>query len=252
MTCPIGLQLYSLRDAFARDWAGTLGRVAEMGCDGVELAAKPDATPNDLARALGDLGLRVGSMHVDLANLLDRGSLRVELDWAQQLECDLLIVPWVEPPTTGSAARRLAADMALAAQQVRAAGLGLAYHNHDFEFSTHDDGRSLWQHLQAIEPEVLGFELDLGWLWHAGIDPGAELARLDGRCPAVHIKDFSSRLGRAFCPVGEGQVPLETLIAQARTRPDRWLIAEQDDYAHGLDPFDSMARSCKAIRRWLA
>lgn len=251
MSCRIGLQLYSLREAFERDWSGTLARVASMECEGVELAAKPSASPEQFAAVMGDLGLTACSMHVALEALLDEEALDQEHAWADALGCDLLVVPWVEPPMTGDAARRIAADLALAGLRVGDRGLRLAYHNHDFEFSTRDDGRSLWQHILAIDPGTLLLELDVGWLWHAGLDPVAELVRVSDRCPMLHIKDFAGRPGRRFCPVGEGAVPLAEVVASAKTTPGRWLIAEQDEFLDGVGPIDAMATSCAAIRGWL-
>lgn len=35
---PIGLQFFSIRDDMEADFAGTLKKVEEMGCDGVEFA----------------------------------------------------------------------------------------------------------------------------------------------------------------------------------------------------------------------
>jgi len=255
MSCRIGLQLYSLREPFERDWSGTLARVAAMDCDGVELAAKPNASPAQFAQFLIDLGLEACSMHVGLEALLDDAALDHEHDWVDALGCDLLVVPWVEPPTTGDAARRIAADLAQAGHRVGERGLRLAYHNHDFEFSTRDDGRSLWQHILAIDPGTLLLELDVGWLWHAGLDPVAELVRVGDRCPVLHIKDFAGRPGKQFCPVGTGSAPLAQVVASVKrisdSTPDCWLIAEQDEFLNGLDPFDAMATSCAAIRRWL-
>ena len=38
MSFPVALQLYSVRDAMAEDFAGTIKKVKEMGYDGVEFA----------------------------------------------------------------------------------------------------------------------------------------------------------------------------------------------------------------------
>ena len=67
------------------------------------------------------------------------------------------------------------------------AGLGFAYHNHDFEFRALDDGSDLWSRIAAAE---LPHELDVGWLRVAGRDPVTALGELAGRCPLVHAKDM--------------------------------------------------------------
>ena len=67
---PIGLQLYTIRDAVAKDLAGTLRAIAEIGYREVELAGIPaGATAGELRRMLGDNGLTAPSMHASMADL---------------------------------------------------------------------------------------------------------------------------------------------------------------------------------------
>ena len=54
---PVALQLYSVRDDMAADFAGTLEKVAGMGYQGVEFAGLYDHTPDEV-RALQPQCLR--------------------------------------------------------------------------------------------------------------------------------------------------------------------------------------------------
>ena len=47
-TLPIGLQLYSVRDAMEKDFKGTLQQVKAMGYDGVEFAGLFNNTPEQV------------------------------------------------------------------------------------------------------------------------------------------------------------------------------------------------------------
>ena len=47
MTRPIALQLYTVRDALAQDFEGTVRRVAEIGYAGVEPAGFPGTTARE-------------------------------------------------------------------------------------------------------------------------------------------------------------------------------------------------------------
>ena len=51
MTRPIALQLYTLRDQLARDFEGTIRRVAEIGYAGVETAHFPAGVSPAAAKA---------------------------------------------------------------------------------------------------------------------------------------------------------------------------------------------------------
>ncbi|MBC8076663.1 MAG: hypothetical protein H7Y32_11365, partial [Chloroflexales bacterium] len=67
MAPPIGLQLYTLRDELAHDFAATIQRVAAMGYVGVETAFfEGKTTPQDAAQQLRALGLEVLAAHAAL------------------------------------------------------------------------------------------------------------------------------------------------------------------------------------------
>src|SRR3546814_17530725 len=74
--------------------------------------------------------------------------------------------------------------------RLKKAGLGFAYHNHDFEFTMKPGGTSLFDTLIAdADPALVQIELDLFWAVAAGEDPKAIIRRLDGRIYAYHVKD---------------------------------------------------------------
>src|SRR5258708_7203537 len=70
MTSPIALQLYTLRDATARDYAGTVKQVAAMGYAGVETASFAGTTVPAAAQLFKELGLTVCSAHLPLRECL--------------------------------------------------------------------------------------------------------------------------------------------------------------------------------------
>ena len=67
MTQPIALQLYTVRDQLARDFEGTIRRVAEIGYAGVETAHFPEGVSPAAAKAqFVELGLTVCAAHAPL------------------------------------------------------------------------------------------------------------------------------------------------------------------------------------------
>ena len=64
MTAPIGIQLYTVRDALAEDFTGTIKKIADMGFVGVETAGFPGTTPAEAKKLFDDLGLVVLGAHV--------------------------------------------------------------------------------------------------------------------------------------------------------------------------------------------
>ena len=63
---PVALQTYTLRDAFEKDFLGTLKAVAEIGYKGVEVGGTYGREPQGLAQAVADLGMAITSNHAAL------------------------------------------------------------------------------------------------------------------------------------------------------------------------------------------
>ena len=64
MMLPIALQVYSVREEAAKDPAGVLRQVGEMGYDGVELAGLYGRSPAEMKTILDGAGLKAISAHV--------------------------------------------------------------------------------------------------------------------------------------------------------------------------------------------
>ena len=236
------LQLYSVRAAAERDLAGTIEHVGRLGLDGVELAGLFGHEPGRVREWLDTAGLEVAGIHVGLDELeADAAPL---YGAAESLGSELLVVGWLPPSLDSEVTRSYVERLDRASRAARDAGLALAFHTHDAELGTADDGSVLLDRLLADAVE-LELELDLGWAWVAGRDPGALLAELGPRCRIVHVKDFADRGDRtSFTSVGEGAVPFADALRAADEV--EWLVAEQDD-GFVPDELSAAARSAAAV-----
>ena len=148
-------------------------------------------------------------------------------------------------------ARSLAADLNRWAAEAKQAGLGFAYHHHDFEFAplADGDGGTLFDILvQETDPDLVGIEVDVYWAAHAGVDPAHLLGELQGRVPLLHVKDMAAGPERTAIPAGEGILRWDEILPAASAAGARWWIIEQDD------PTDPIAEALRAIRNmeWLS
>jgi len=220
-----GLQLYSVREEAARDLAGTIEHVGRLGLDGVELAGLHGHEAARVREWLDGAALEVAGVHVGLDELeADPGALYRD---ARALAAGLLVVGWLPASLESAVTRSYVERLDRASRAARDEGLRLAFHTHDAELRAADDGSVLLDRLLADAPQ-LELELDLGWAWIAGRDPGEVLASLGPRGPIVHVKDFADRGDRtSFTSVGEGTVPFEDALAGAAHV--EWLVAEQDE-----------------------
>ncbi|TMF49984.1 MAG: sugar phosphate isomerase/epimerase, partial [Chloroflexi bacterium] len=67
----VALELYTVRDETARDFAGTLRRVAQIGYRGVEFAGYGNLTAQEMSALLAETGLLPVSTHLGLDALQD-------------------------------------------------------------------------------------------------------------------------------------------------------------------------------------
>ena len=240
----VGLQLYTIREECERDLAGTLRRVGAQGYDGVELFNLHGAEPATVRAWLDEAGLVAAGRHARLEVLEDElAPLSHEL---AVLGTDRVALSWVDPEWLDEP-DALVQRIEAAARAVRDAGLRLGFHNHWSELRPVDGGATFLDLLRRLPADLLWLELDLGWVWHAGTDPIAELERTVGRCPLVHVKDYASREGRDDVPVGDGVVGYELVLPAALRAGAEWLVVEEDEV--GDDPFGAVERSLLAVRR---
>lgn len=209
-----GIQLYTVRDAAARDLEGTLGALAGMGYREVELAGFYGRTPRAFRDALDGAGLLAPSGHMGLA-LLRGDSLEGSLDAAQLLGHEYVVVPWVDRADLPTAEhwRRFADELATLGARVKQRGLLLAYHNHDLELRPLLDGTIPYDVLLGVDPALMRMQMDVFWFVHGGGDPFAYIAKYPGRFDMIHVKD-RARDG-SQTEVGKGTIDFAGIFARA-------------------------------------
>ena len=252
----IGLQLWTVRDALAQDFAGTLERVAALGLAGVEFAGYGGLSASDLRDLLARLNLQAAASHVAYERLFSQ--LDEELRYAAELGLTRLVCPWARFEQDAewlSFADRLEQ----VAQECANAGVSLSYHNHAHELQDRLGGERVLAALLSRAPTVQA-ELDVAWLQAGGASAPEYLRRYAGRTDLVHLKDYRAGQGGpredgvVTVALGDGVTDLEGVLtalreANARGAGPAWLLIEQDD-SEG-NSFDSVARSLAWLRAHL-
>lgn len=223
------LQLYSVRDMTARDFAGTVKKVADIGYKLVETAGYGNLkTAKDAKKALDDAGVKAVSGHFSI-DMLEKQIEQV-IDEAQTLELELVVCPFLPDNR-----RKTAADYQAVAKSLEKAGLMLhqhgiilGYHNHAFEFEKLDGKYGMDILLENTQPHLVCAEIDVYWVKHAGVDPVEYINKLGDRVRALHLKDMLKGQEKRFAPVGTGIIDFKTLIAAADKNGVRYGIVEQD------------------------
>ena len=246
MSIPIGLQLYSLREAAAEDFIGVLKTVAAMGYEGVEFAGYGGLEASQLKAILADLGLIAVGSHIGFQQL-DQELSQV-MEYNLELGSPYLICP--APPRELIAEgiaddwRAFAERLSEIGTKVKEQGLQLGYHNHAWEFTTFDGEYALDIFFAQAGRDSVIAEIDLGWTFHAGVDPIAYMQKHKGRCPLVHVKDF--KRGGPQTEVGTGDIDLAGIVAAAPEVGVQWLIIETEEY--NMAPTDSVRVGLENLR----
>jgi sugar phosphate isomerase/epimerase len=224
----LSLQLWTLNENTAKDFAGTVKEVARIGYRAVELAGTGNLKPAEAARALQDAGLKVSSMHMGLEYFSEKFDELVE--WTELFQTREVIAPGADPAHFASreACTAFGEKLAGFGAKARAAGLRLCWHNHDKEFAIHDGRSGLEWILEAASPRDLSSQLDLFWVAAAGQDPLRTVRRLGTRIRSVHLKDG---VDRKQCDVGAGNINFrEILAAFEEAGLDPWYVVEQEEF----------------------
>lgn len=225
---PIGLQLYTVRELFSKDPMGTLEKVAGIGYREVEFGGggydKMDHAA--LRKTMDRLGLKSPSIHVGYEALAADFDGAVKMTKA--LGADTVVVPYmVDAHRNAESWKAAVADFNRYAERLKKAGIGFAYHNHDFEFTMKPGGVSLFDTLVAdADPALVKIELDLFWAIAAGEDPKAIIKRLPGRIYAYHVKDRTA--DGKMTSVGKGVVNFADIFTLDGTAGVKHFYVEND------------------------
>jgi len=221
---PIALQLYTVRDECAKDFVGTLKKVAEIGYDGVELAGTYWLSAAELRKTLADSDLKCVGNHMpkerDLRKLIDLNS---------ELGCSYVSAPCLpedDLPSDEAGCIAMARYANKIGAELKKNGIHLCYHNHSQEFEKIEDKYILDWLYENTDPEVVMTEIDVMWVQYAGIDPASYIRKYPGRCPLVHIKDMDAN--RSFTEVGDGILDFDSIFSACDEVGTKWYIVEQD------------------------
>ena len=258
---PIGLQLYTLGEAPYRDLDGTLHTLAAIGYRMVEPVGLMKRTAAQLRAALDRAGLSSPSTHVPLqpdggggpSLAGDLGRLAADM---HRVGVKFVVVPILPVPARfgrprkgedglqflSRTAREMTADdwRGVAAQlnqkgaALQREGLKLAYHNHNVEFARHGSETGYDLLLANTDPELVSFEMDVGWVAAAGVDPIPLLRAHRHRFRLMHVKDIkaSTTPNNAFrmdpADVGSGTIDWKRILRAGYDAGVRYYYIEQE------------------------
>jgi sugar phosphate isomerase/epimerase len=215
---PIGLEMYSVREALKKDPEGTVRAVAGMGYAGVEFYAPyfewTEAQARRMRTLLDELGIRCFSTHND-ERYLGAENLGRTRDWNLILGSKYVVLASAELGAGGWKA--VAETLNSVAERLEPVGLKVGYHNHEREFTPVGGGRPIEILAKNTKVSIM-LQLDVGTCLEAGADPVAWIRGNPGRIRSMHCKDWSPDPAKGYAVLfGEGAAKWKDIFAAAES-----------------------------------
>lgn len=215
---PVGLELWSVRKALAKDLMGTVRAVGEMGYGGVEFFSPYTKwTPGyakQVRKLLDDVGIRCHSTH-NSHQTFSPENLPKAIELNKILGSRMIVMASAGKVDGLDGWKRVAETLTKGAAIMKPAGIGAGYHNHSAEFRPLDGTRPI-EVIAANTPQAVTLQLDVGTCVETGNDPVAWINQNPGRIRSIHCKDWSSDPAKGYRVLfGEGDAPWKAIFAAA-------------------------------------
>jgi sugar phosphate isomerase/epimerase len=259
----MGLQLYTVRDPMASDAIGTLRTIKNLGYEDLEtFGFDPDRVgyygfdAHRFKQILDERGLTTTSGHYDLFRYLNEPLPALEsyvdkcIEGALALQQRYITWPWLDPDSRSiDSFKKLAERLNVIGERIRRSGLGLAYHNHDFEFIDHGGVTGYDILLRDTDPNLVKLQLDLFWSTHSSKRSAHELFQQQpGRFVMWHIKDMDEQ--KRYTELGNGVIDFTKILPDARLAGLQYYFVEQGDN-FAVDPIQSITTSAAYVKQHL-
>jgi len=214
---PLGLQLYSFRDQFAKDVPGTLDKIRDLGFTDVELA--------------GTYGLSAE----DFKNDLDGVIREAKIFGVQWVGC-----AWVphKDPFDEKTCREAIVVFNTAGDALAKEGIKFFSHTHGYEFQPYADGTLFDLMMAETRPDLVNFEMDIFWIVHAGQDPVKLFDKYGSRFQLTHLKGMKESTPTGLLtghsdvtndvPLGQGKIDLVPILKAAEKAGVKWNFIEDE------------------------
>ncbi|WP_373516533.1 sugar phosphate isomerase/epimerase family protein [Pricia sp.] len=241
-----GVQLYSFRDAMAKDAKGTLRKIADIGFKEIESARSDKGlyyglSPKEMKSTCKELGMKLTSGHVALDDDFPNTMEQAVASGQEYVICSSL-------PSKGQTVdnyKKVAQQFNKAGEDCKKLGLKFGYHNHEYEFES-DNGTVLYDVLMDnTDDDLVHMELDLGWVVVAGKDPLDYFSKYPGRFPLWHLKDMNMDK-KESTEFGKGGLDIASMMAHKKESGVKHIYIEQEEYAS--TPFESMKENMAFLK----
>lgn len=253
----LGVQLYVFRAMLAKDFDGTLAKIATIGIRNVEFAGFYGRSAKEVRTSLSNAGLTASGAHCLLASMSDDEVDRM-IAFCHEVGMPYMIaaIPSIKAasaPGLGKARsgnpfehieledwRWSAERFNAIGARVRDAGMRFAYHNHNIEAQKYGEIVAFDEVLRLTDPKVVGMEFDTGNFIAGGGNPYPYLEKYPHRFELAHVKEWVSPFSPTttsnfpkYAPFGQGTTDWKKMLGALNQAGVKEILIEQDGTASG-------------------
>ena len=199
-------------------------------------------TAKEMKQACKDLGMTLSSGHVHIDDKWKQTIEEAAESGQKYLICSTM-------PTNGQTVdnyKKVAEQFNKAGEDCRKLGLNFGYHNHEYEFESHN-GQVLYDILlDNTQAGLVHMELDLGWVIVGGKNPLDYFKKYPNRFPLWHLKDMDLAKKHSV-EFGKGQLDIVAMLENRKQSGLDLMFVEQEEYAN--TPTESMKENMDYLRK---
>jgi len=237
----MGYQLFSVRTDMSKNPLATIKALKKMGYEDFEFYGF-DAdkgliygyTPAELKKILDALNLSITSGHYGFSPYLEKSNVELKdyvdkcIAAAKALDSKYITWPYMAPEQrTLDNFKLMAHKLNLIGEQVNAAGLGFAYHNHGFEFEDYGGQSGFDIILNETDAALVKLQMDMYWVMHSSkLTPKELIEKQPGRYVMWHIKDMD-KVSRDYSELGNGSIDYKAILPDPKESGLEYFYLEQ-------------------------
>lgn len=247
----LSIGMFTVYDAMQADLDATIGKLAAMGYDGIEMFGEIPCPAKELRAILDKYSIEISGWHVEW-RYLQPETIEATMQYHKELGNPYLVIPALGGPW--NIAHTQEEDCAeiwhahtkainRVIETAEKEGFLVGYHTHAHEFENrYDNGETPYSILLNNCPKLI-MELDTGNCIEGGDDPVKALRQAGAAAKLLHIKPFShENLFNEVLGSETDLTPLADVMAVAKELQTEWVLAECEPDP-GVDTF-ALAKGC--------